>query len=134
MKLPALSRQTLTLLLGDVIVVALVTIFGFATHGRLESGANRMATTFLPVLAAWLCVAPFFGVYEVGVARQPRLLWRPFYAMVIAAPLAGWLRGLWLGQPIIPLFVFVLGGISSLAVLAWRAIYCFIALRKITEG
>ena len=79
-------------------------------------------------------VAPFLGAYDLDRVADIRLVWRPFYAMVIAAPLAGWLRGLWLGQPIIPLFVFVLGGISSLAVLAWRAIYCFIALRKITEG
>jgi hypothetical protein len=132
MKIPSLSRQMFILLLGDVTMIAVVTIFGFATHGRLDSGGNRMLTTFLPVLAAWLCVGPFFMVYDSGVARQLRALWRPWYAMIIAAPLAGWLRGVWLDQPVIPVFIFVLGGFSSLAVLAWRVVYYFFITRRST--
>jgi len=43
--------------------------------------------------------------------------------MVLAGPMVGWLRGVWLGQVILPIFVVVLGGISALAILAWRAIF-----------
>jgi hypothetical protein len=49
--------------------------------------------------------------------------------MVLAGPLAGWMRALWLGQGVAPIFVVVLGGISALSLLAWRTIYMFLDKR-----
>ena len=60
-----------------------------------------------------------------------RQLWRPFWAMVLAAPLASWLRGVWLNAPIMPIFVLVLGGFSALGILAWRAVYALIFSRRL---
>jgi hypothetical protein len=126
-----MNKQQIILLLGDVIVLALVTLFGFATHGEIGSSAPRMLTTFGPLLVSWLLVAPFFGVYDLQRAANPRQLWRPFYAMVIAGPFAGWLRSLMLGNaPILPVFVVVLGGISALSLLTWRALYWLFVGRK----
>jgi hypothetical protein len=114
---------------GDAATFALVTLFGFATHGTLDTAGMRMLTTFFPVLAAWFLFAPFFGVYKPDLAADFRSLWRPFLAMILAAPFAAWIRGVWLGTVIIPVFVVVLGGVCALAILAWRGVYCVAASR-----
>jgi hypothetical protein len=36
---------------GDILILGIVTLYGFATHGELaEAGMKRMLTTFLPLL------------------------------------------------------------------------------------
>jgi len=117
------NARIMGVLAGDVITLALVTLAGFATHNELGTAGFRMLTTFIPLLVAWLLVAPHLRVYDPRCFYNPAQLWRPFWAMVLAAPLAGWVRGFWLNAPIIPVFVLVLGGISSLALLAWRSLY-----------
>jgi len=123
------SSRVLILILGDVITLALVTVFGFASHDELGTAGARMLTTFIPLVAAWLLVAPHLRVFNIDVANDPRQLWRPFWAMVLAGPMAAWMRGAWLSSPILPLFVVILGGVSALALLAWRAIFWLINSR-----
>lgn len=118
------------LLAGDTLIFALVTVSGFAQHNELGSAGLRLLTTFLPLVGAWILLAPFSGVLEVWRAADPRQLWRPFYAMLLAAPLAAWLRGVWLDRPVVPVFVLVLGGVCALALLAWRILYWWIFARK----
>ena len=116
---------------GDILALALVTLFGFATHGQAGVGSARLLTTFLPLAVSWLLVAPFLGAYDLQRVSDLRQIWRPFYAMVLAGPMAGWLRGVMLGNaPILPVFVVVLGGISALALLAWRALFWLLFFRK----
>jgi hypothetical protein len=123
-------KKLWAMMLGDALVVALVTVFGFATHGELGSAGTRMLTTYVPMALAWAMVAPFLGVYDLQRCADPRQLWRPFYAMVLAGPLAAWMRAVLLGNaPILPVFVVVLGGVSALAILAWRALFWATALR-----
>jgi hypothetical protein len=43
--------------------------------------------------------------------------------MILAAPLGAWLRGLWLGSPVLLNFVWVIGGVNALAILVWRSLY-----------
>ena len=121
------------LLIGDILTVALVTVIGFATHDELGTAGWRMMTTFIPVLIAWGLVAPFLGAYDLQRVAQAHQLWRPFWAAVLAAPMAGWIRGIWLGQVILPIFVFVLGGVSALAILAWRTLFWIIFFRRRTS-
>jgi hypothetical protein len=133
-----MNTRTSTLLAGDLVVLALVTLYGFASHGELGTAGTRLLTTFIPLVVAWLLVAPHLGVYDADRAADSRQVWRPFWAMVLAGPFAGWLRGLilgWLagaplGQPVQPLFVVILGGVAALALLAWRALYLLIATRR----
>jgi hypothetical protein len=117
------NARNLGVLAGDVITLALVTLAGFATHNELGSAGFRMLTTFVPLVVAWFLLAPHLRVYDPRCYNNPAQLWRPFWAMVLAAPMFGWLRGFWLNAPIIPIFVLVLGGIGSLALLAWRSVY-----------
>jgi Protein of unknown function (DUF3054) len=111
------------LVAGDVLVLLLATVLGFATHGELGSAGLRMLTTFVPLVVAWALVAPHLGAFDLEKSSQPGQLWRPFWAMVLAGPWAAWLRGALLNAPIVPIFVVVLGGVCALALLAWRVLY-----------
>jgi Protein of unknown function (DUF3054) len=123
------NKRRLILICGDVVVFALVTLFGFSSHQTLGTAGARMLTTFIPLVAGWGLIAPFLDVYDPLRAADNRQLWRPFWAMVLAGPMVCWLRGVWLGQVILPIFVVVLGGVSALAILAWRAVFCLFASR-----
>ena len=118
------------LIVGDILVLALVTLSGFARHGTLGSAGARMLATFIPLLVGWLAVGPLFGLYHLETIWQPAQLWRPFWAGVVCAPLAGVLRGAWLNAPVLPVFVVVLGGITSIAMLAWRLAYWMFVVRR----
>jgi hypothetical protein len=118
------SRNMISLLAGDTLILALVTLVGLATHGELNLWATRLWPTFLPLLAAWLLVAPHLHVFEPNRVAEPGSLWRPFWAMVLAAPLGVFLRSLWLGTATtIVTFTLVMGGLCALALLAWRGLY-----------
>jgi hypothetical protein len=135
-----MKRAFIILFLGDILTLVLVTVYGFANHQELDTAGSRILATFIPLLVAWLFVAPLLGVYDPDRAADPRQLWRPFWAMVLAGPMAAWLRGVMLGVmqgvptglPIQPIFVVVIGGISALALLAWRAVYLLAARRMIS--
>ena len=129
MQIRAFLRGQAFLILGDVLVLSLVTVTGFASHGTAGTAGIRMLTTWLPLVAAWFLLAPFLGAYDPDRILQPNQLWRPFWAMVLAAPMAAFLRGVMLEMPIQPIFVVVLGGVSALSLLSWRAVYLFIKRR-----
>ena len=131
-----LSKNRLYLLVaGDIVVLAIVTIVGFASHGTAGTAGVRMLTTFLPLLVAWLLIAPHLRVYEFKIIRDGRQLWRPFWALILAAPMAAFLRGLMLDSPILPLFVIILGGVGALTLLAWRGLYWILSTRmKASDG
>jgi len=118
-------KQSWILISGDIIVVAIVTAWGFASHNRLGTAGLRLLTTFVPVLIAWMMLAPFLGAYDPRRVADPFQLWRPFWAMVLAGPMAALIRAFWLGQAIAPIFVVILGGFSALGLLAWRIAYWF---------
>ncbi|MDD2694905.1 MAG: DUF3054 domain-containing protein [Anaerolineales bacterium] len=123
------EKRTL-LILGDVITLVLVTLFGFASHGELESAGWRMLTTLLPMALAWFAVAPVAGAYQEEGLKSLRQLWRPLYAMLLAGPLAAILRGVWLNRPVIPAFALVLAAVGGAAILAWRLLYYWAIARK----
>ena len=122
------------LLLGDLLVLALVTLLGFATHGELATAGLRLLSTFIPLCAAWGLVAPWLGLFSPSITQDARQLWRPVLAAILAAPLAGWLRGFWLNAPILPVFVLVMAGTMALSLAAWRGIWLFIRSRQVNYG
>jgi hypothetical protein len=124
--MPTFTNQRAVLIVGDVVTISLVTIIGFASHGTATSAGTRMLTTFLPLTAAWFLIAPFLGVYNRRNVVDWRQLWRPFWSMVLAAPMAAWMRGMILDSPILPLFVIILGGVSAIGMLLWRGVFWFI--------
>jgi hypothetical protein len=126
MNTTTIKKQHVILIAGDVITLTLVTVFGFASHGTVATAGTRMLATFIPLSIAWFLIAPHLGVFDLERAREARQLWRPFWAMILAAPLGAWMRGVWLKSPILPLFVVILGGVSALCLLAWRTLYVLV--------
>jgi hypothetical protein len=125
-----LNQLHLVLAAGDVLVLALVTVYGFASHDQLGTAGARMLTTFVPLLISWFLVSPHLQAFDLQRAAQARDLWRPFWAMILAAPLAVFIRAVMLSTAINPVFVVILGGVAALALLAWRAIFLFVVIRK----
>jgi hypothetical protein len=123
----------LWLLLGDVLAVLAVSLTGFLTHYGEISGW-RWVTTFLPVLAAWLAVAPWLGVYQPALVASPAHAWRAALAAFLSAPMAAWLRAAWLNSAIAPIFVLVLGLTDALGFLIWRVAGSWIVRRSGRNG
>jgi hypothetical protein len=114
---------------GDLLTLAVVTVIGFASHQTLGTAGKRILATLIPSLIAWLAVAPFLGAYDRARAVDLRQLWRPVWAMILAAPLAAVLRGFWLGAPVMPIFAAVMGGVSAAGILIWRLLYAWLSSR-----
>ena len=113
-----------SLILGDLLSIALITLIGFATHGEADvSFLPRMAAFYFPLSLSWFLLAPALGLFQHGITSDPRQLWRPALAAIFAAPLAAVLRGFLLNAPIIPVFAAVLAGTSALGMLLWRAFF-----------
>jgi hypothetical protein len=125
-----LNQLHLVLAAGDVLVLALVTVYGFASHDQLGTAGARMLTTFVPLMISWFLVSPHLQAFDLQRAAQARDLWRPFWAMILAAPLAVFIRAVMLNTAINPIFVVIIGGVAALALLAWRVIFLFVAIRK----
>ena len=87
-----MSKQT-TLALGDIIVLAITTVIGFATHGETDRAfLPRMLTTFIPLIVSWFLIAPWLGTFNPQITTTLKQLWRPPLAMLLAAPMASFLR------------------------------------------
>ena len=128
---PALNRRALiVLILGDGLILLAVTLIGFSSHGETLAGA-RWLTTFLPLSFAWGVSAPWFGLFRLPITQRPQQIWRVFWAVSLAAPLATLLRAVWLNTSVIPVFTGVILVISALGLGLWRLIYAFWLSRRL---
>lgn len=125
-----ISKGQWTLLAGDAVVLLLVNLYGLASHEMMAAAGSSVWRTFLPWLAAWVVVGWYVGVFDTEKAKQPGQLWRPFWAMILASPLGGFLRSALLGTDVIVMFVVVFGGFSALGITLWRGIYRVMNNRK----
>lgn len=124
-------KTKFTLIVGDVLVLAIITVIGFASHGEVDiSFLLRMLTTFVPLVVSWFLIAPWLGLFEADIHLNQKQLWRAPLAMILAAPIATTLRAGLLRSTAIPLFTLILGGSSALGMLVWRAIWYIITYRK----
>ncbi len=124
------ARRRLTLALGDASMVLLVTLIGFASHQELDpAAAGRMLATWLPFTASWCVIASLLGLYRLGTAGGLRDVWRVGAAALFASALGAWLRSLWLHSGLVPIFVLVMTGVTTLAMSAWRSLFAWAAGR-----
>lgn len=119
-------RTSYAVLIGDALALAVVTLIGFASHG--EGISWRMASTYFPLLAAWGLAGGALGLLRAS--KQPPSLVRMLWAAILMAPLAAWLRALWLWTPVLPIFVLVLGSTATLALILWRYAYWLFQRRR----
>jgi hypothetical protein len=123
------SRRVLILLTGDILTLLLVTVTGFARHNELGTAGWRMMTTFLPLLAAWLIVAPLIGLFDAGYTADHKQIWRVIYTALLVAPLFAWMRAGWLSSTIQPVFITVMGAVTALGMLIWRLLFWVFSTR-----
>ena len=113
-----------TLVFGDILVLFLTTLIGFATHGEsVVAVFPRFLAAFVPLTLAWFLLAPWFGLFAHEITSNLKQLWRPAFAMAFAAPFAVVLRSLLLNTAILPTFVVVLAATSAFGILLWRGLY-----------
>jgi FlaA1/EpsC-like NDP-sugar epimerase len=105
--------------IGDVAVLVVLTVVGFAAHETLDA-VGRLLLTILCALVAWAAVAPFLGVYDERTIETPGELWRVGWAWLLAAPLATFLRGMALRRDIPWTFVLVTVLVNGFGLVAWR--------------
>jgi hypothetical protein len=128
-----MHKSTWSLVVGDIIALAIITVIGFASHGETAvSFVPRMSTTFIPLIASWFLIAPWLELFNAAVTSEPKQLWRPPLAMLLAAPMAAILRATLLNAVALPLFTIILGGSAALGMLIWRGFY-FLLNRKTRE-
>src|SRR5258708_2404313 len=109
------------LVLGDVIAISAVTLFGLGSQGELSViFFPRFAAAFLPLSFSWLVLAPWIGLFDPAVVSRWGQLWRPTLGMIFAGPLAVLLRGLILNAPIVPIFAVVLSAGCAAGLTMWR--------------
>jgi hypothetical protein len=122
--------KTLTLVGGDVLALAVVTLVGFGSHGEFSAAfLPRMAAAFLPLCAGWFLLAPQLGLFDLAPRAAASRLWLPAFVMLFAGPLGVVLRGLLLGSPIMPSFAVVLSVTSALALTIWRGLWLLLQRR-----
>jgi hypothetical protein len=112
------------LIAGDILALAIITVIGFATHRETDiSFLPRMLTTFIPMVVSWFLIAPWLGTFNPQIISDPKQLWRPPLAMLLAAPMTAILRAAMLNAVALPLFTIILGGSAALGMLIWRGLY-----------
>jgi len=126
-----MRKSNWTLIAGDILALAIITVIGFASHGETEvSFVPRMFTTFIPLLVSWFLIAPWLGLFDIQITSNPKHLWRSPLAMLLGAPMASFLRAVLLNGTALPLFTLILGGSAALGMLIWRGVYTWINRRK----
>ncbi len=111
---------------GDALAYFIITLLGFSSHGTLGSSAiMRILATLLPFYVCWLLFAAWAGVNRASGQGARIWLLRSGVTAVLAAPMAATIRAMWLGAPVLPIFVVVMAGVSALGIMIWRAIYHF---------
>ncbi len=133
MNRPALGQSRfplLVLIVGDFVTLLVVALIGFASHQGIAAAGTRLFTTIIPLLAAWALAGAPLGVYDPAQARRMGQLWRLAWAMLLAGPMMGWLRGLMLGNAAIqPVFVAVMIAVGMLGMLIWRFLFIVVGKR-----
>jgi hypothetical protein len=118
------------LITGDILVFLFVTLFGFIRHGTLATGGWHVLATFVPLVVAWLIVSPGLRVFDDVGSHPMRWMLQAAWAAFIAVPLAALLRGLWLNEPILPIFVVILDAVSMVLIFIWRGLFIYLSRRK----
>lgn len=130
--MPAHRRRLILLIAGDLFAVLALSLIGFFFHNRELTW--RWLATFLPACVAWGLVAPWIGLYQAENTAHPLQAWRAALAGFLSAPLAAWLRGLWLSAAISPIFVLVLALTTAAGMALWRLAWGAFTQRELNYG
>jgi hypothetical protein len=108
------------LLVGDTVVVFVAAVIGFLSHSESPLAlVNRFLASWIPFTFAWIVAGYGLDLYSTDRFSLSRLL----LGAILAAPLGGLLRGLWLGTVIQTTFVFVMAAVLALGMIVWRWVW-----------
>lgn len=111
------------LLIDDAFSVFIVTFIGLQFHQMDALVMERIPFTFVPFYLAWLAFAAALQLYSPARAQSWPELWRVPLAAALAALPAAFVRSLWLGPPLVPVFVIVMALAITLGLLVSRSIF-----------
>ncbi len=117
------------LFIDDGIVILIVTLIGLSSHQEVDILWSRLPSTFLPFFLVWALIASALSMYRPDNARQWRQLWRVPVAAALCALPAAWLRSVWLGTPLVPIFALVMGAVLIVGMLISRSLMILILAR-----
>jgi hypothetical protein len=133
LKISTMKIPQLVLLIDDMIVIFIITWIGINFHQTDIYVFNRMTYTFLPFFGAWIFFAFPLQLYDPVKASTWNQLWRIPVNAILAAPLAASIRAVWLGLPIVPVFVLVMGFTITIGVLISRILFILIMGKRISR-
>lgn len=118
-----MSFIPILLLVDDAIAILVVTMIGLGFHQMDALLWNRLPFTLIPFYSAWVLAAAALQLYNPARAGDWRQLWRVAPAAFVAALPAAALRSWWLGTPMVPVFVLVMGLAVTAGLLISRGLY-----------
>lgn len=121
MKLPQIL-----LVIDDAIVIFIVTFYGIRFHQTDPSLFTRLPYTLLPFLASWVLTAAILQLYNQTIASTWNQLWRVPLAAALATPIGAAVRALWLGIPLVLIFVVVMGVAILAGILISRSVFILV--------
>ncbi len=117
------------LIIGDLLVLLVVTLIGFANHNS-QIDVRRILANWLPLCLAWSMAAPILGLWNAKQIPLQKSWWRFIWATILSVPLAVVIRGFILNTPTIGIFVVVMVAFSTLGLLVWRVIWQLFLRKK----
>lgn len=124
-----MSRASLPLVIGDIIVIVLFTAIGREQHGmlsRLDALLGTL-TTAAPFVLGWLLVTPWLGAYRPKAWVSPMSAVKTLLIVFLPGIAAGaLLRALFIGRFSPPIFYAVTAGFLVLMLVAWRLLYAVV--------
>jgi len=118
-----MSLIPILLLVDDAIAILVVTMIGLGFHQMDAVLWDRLPFTFVPFYGVWVLAAAALRLYSPARAGDWRQLWRVAPAAIVAALPAAALRSWWLGAPLVPVFVLVMGLAVAAGLLTSRGLY-----------
>jgi hypothetical protein len=115
-----------SIIVGDAIVLLLVTIYGFVSHYGVSFDVNKIFSSFIPWWGVWTIFAIYLDLYDDRIILDAKSFWRIIVAIIITAPIATLLRNFWLTGsfgPFEPFFMIMFGSTATAALIAWRLVH-----------
>lgn len=124
--------EIIALVLGDILAVLIFVIIGRLSHRMVSAEGNLLAiiNTGIPFAIAWVLVGIATGQYRPAALHPVmNIILRTLLTGVLASPLGGFLRSVWLGEALILSFLLVATSFSTLTVGIYRLLWA--RLRKL---
>lgn len=112
--------QKTQIIIIDLFVIISLTLIGFISHGTLGQGLWHVLSTLVPIVLGWWLSSWLTQLYQIEKGNLWDMVIKPLLVVVLAYPLALWVRALISKSVVIPVFVLVMIGVTWGGLLIWR--------------